>query len=33
MSIEDRMKLIPYEALVGLTSTIVAVDFVFIGIK
>ena len=31
MSIEDRMKLIPYEALVGLTSTIVAVILYLLG--
>lgn len=31
MSIEDRMKLIPYEALVGLTSTIVAVILHLLG--
>lgn len=31
MSIEDRMKLIPYEAIVGLTSTIVATILYLIG--
>ena len=31
MSFEDRMKLIPYEALVGLTSTIVAVILYLLG--
>ena len=31
MAIEDRMKLIPYEALVGLSSTIVATILYLIG--
>lgn len=31
MSISKRMKLIPYEALVGLTSTIVAVAIYLIA--
>ncbi len=31
MAIEDRMKLIPYEAIVGLSSTIVATILYLIG--
>lgn len=31
MAIEDRMKLIPYEAIIGLSSTIVATILYLIG--